>query len=223
MTLRWGTTNQVTSHGVKILTYGLSGAGKTGAISTLPAPVVASAESGLMPLRKMNIRFAEIKTLLDIIEFYMWCKSSHEATQYASIAIDSLSEIAEVVLANELKLVKDPRQAYGEIITKMTSLVRDFRDLPGKNVYMSAKAEFTKDDQGRMFWLPMMPGNKLGQQLPYFFDEVFYMHTQEWEGKKYHLVQTHQSGQIVAKDRSGALQPVELADLGMLINKILGV
>jgi len=222
MPLQWGTTDQAALHGVKILAYGGAGSGKTHMISTLPAPVIASAESGLLTLRKFQIPFAQIRTLMDIVEFYNWCKSSNEARQFASVGVDSLSEIAEVVLAHELKLAKDPRQAYGEIITKMLSLTRDFRDLPGKHVYISAKAEWSKDDVGRVMWQPMMPGSKLGNQLPYFFDEVFYAHTQEWEGKRYHVLQTQLSAQVVAKDRSGSLQPMEQPHLGQIINKILG-
>ena len=37
---------------------------------------------------------------------------------------------------------------------------------------MSAKLEKSQDEMGRVFYAPSMPGNKTGQQLPYFFDEV---------------------------------------------------
>lgn len=221
MPLTWGTTDQVALNGVKIISYGPSGAGKTEAIGTLPAPVIGSAESGLLSLRRKRIPYAVIKTMADLVEFYQWNLRSAEARQFASVGVDSISEIAEVVLKHELQFVKDPRQAYGELIVKMLGIVRDFRDLPGKHVYITAKAEFTKDELGRLLWLPMMPGSKLGNQLPYYFDEVFYAHTQEWEGKKYHLLQTQLSAQVTAKDRSGSLQPMEVPDLGAIINKIL--
>ena len=37
---------------------------------------------------------------------------------------------------------------------------------------MSAKLEKTQDEMGRVLYAPAMSGNKTGQQLPYFFDEV---------------------------------------------------
>ena len=55
---------------------------------------------------------------------------------------------------------------------RVHELIRAFRDLPGRHVYMSAKLEKSQDEMGRVFYAPSMPGNKTGQQLPYFFDEV---------------------------------------------------
>lgn len=220
MALQWGTTNNTFQHGVKILCYGQSGMGKTRLIGTLPNPVIASAEAGLLVLRKMQTPYAVIKSISDLTEFYNWARSSREAQQFESVAIDSVSEIAEVVLQYELSRVKDPRQAYGEILVSVMRLVRDFRDLPGKHVYVSAKAEWTKDDMGRLMWQPLMPGSKLGNQLPYFFDEVFFATKISYEGKEFHALQTQASGQATAKDRSGVLQPMEQPDLGALINKI---
>lgn len=226
--MKWGTTDQVTTHGVKMLVYGLSGAGKTHIIQTLPTPIIGSAESGLLTLRKLKIPYGIIATYADLLEFYQWCAGSAQARQFQSIALDSISEIAEVVLANERKFTKDPRQAFGETIIKVIDVVRLFRDLPGFNVYVSAKAEYTKDDTGRLYWAPMMPGQKLGPQLPYHFDEVFYAGIGEYTdtvGKlvKYHYLQTAGDSNRIAKDRSGVLSPMEPPDLGHIIHKITGV
>jgi hypothetical protein len=220
MPLQWGSTDQSFGHGVKMLCYGQSGMGKTRLIGTLPNPIIASAESGLLVLRKMKLPYAEIKSYADLVEFYNWVRHPTNGQYFQSVAIDSISEIAEVILKYELSRAKDPRQAYGEIIVSVLGLVRQFRDLPGKHVYISAKAEYVKDDVGRMLWQPMMPGSKLGNQLAYFFDEVFFATKIPHEAKEYYVLQTQASNNAVAKDRAGVLQAIELPDLGAIINKI---
>ena len=51
MALKFTTTNQAAQlHGVKALVYGPSGAGKTTLCATAPAPIIISAEAGLLSL-----------------------------------------------------------------------------------------------------------------------------------------------------------------------------
>ena len=50
-------------------------------------------------------------------------------------------------------------------------------DLSGRNVVFTSKQEWQKDEvTGISRYGPMMPGQKLGPQLPYLFDEVFSGH-----------------------------------------------
>lgn len=208
---------------MKTLVFGRSGAGKTLLCATAPAPVIFSAESGLLSLRRFNLPYHEIKTMNDLVEAYRWSLSSGEARQFATICLDSISEIAEVVLKNELAKTKDPRKAYGEVLTQTLNIVRDFRDLPGRNVYFSAKEEYSKDETtGGMFYMPSMPGNKLGQQLPYYFDEVFRLSSvRDQQGKEYSVIQTRADNQVIAKDRSGALDTFEPPNLTHIFMKIM--
>ena len=84
-------------------------------------------------LDAMEERMAHlIRTVDDLTEAYNWACSSPEAAQFDTIYIDSISEIGEVVLSNAKAQVKDPRQAYGELIEKMMVTLKAFRDLPGK-------------------------------------------------------------------------------------------
>ena len=215
-------TTEASVSGVKLLVYGQAGAGKTRLVPTLPKPILLSAESGLLSLQGEDIPYITIGTMADLHEAYTWLTESEEAQQYESVALDSLSEIAEVVLSAEKRVAKDPRQAYGEMQDQMTSLIRAFRDLPGKHVYFSAKVEKTQDDMGRLLYAPSMPGNKTGQALPYFFDEVFCLRTSQAQGnvKGYRYLQTQPDFQYVAKDRSGVLDEVERPDLSHIFNKI---
>lgn len=225
MALQFTTTDQASAKsGVKVLVYGDSGMGKTTLCATAPAPIIVSAESGLLSLRKFRIPVIEVKTIDQLTEAYTWALQSAEARQFATFCIDSISEIGEVVLANAKKQVKDPRQAYGELIEKMTMTIRAFRDLPGKHVYMAAKMEPMKDElSGVVKYGPGMPGSKLGPQLPYYFDEVFRLGVNKTvQGETFRFLQTQPDLQYTAKDRSGSLAAIESPDLNHVFAKILG-
>lgn len=240
MTLQFTTAEQAAdTNGIKCLVYGDAGMGKTVLTATLPTPILISAESGALSLKRKNLErlfgvgnqsiayhipTIVVSSVEDLRDAYTFCTQAAEARQFQSIALDSVSEIAEVVLNNAKRQVKDPRQAYGELIEKMETLVRWFRDIPGKNVLMSAKMEPMKDETtGIVKYGPSMPGSKLGHKLPYFFDEVFRLGVnKDQQGNSYRFLQTQPDLQFVAKDRSGALASIEYPHLGALFQKILG-
>jgi phage nucleotide-binding protein len=216
-------TGDVSALNVRLLVYGAAGAGKTSLIPTLPAPLVLSAEGGLLSIKGADVPFIEIKSMDDLKEAYQWLTESEEAAQFKSVALDSISEIAEVVLTAEKATAKDPRQAYGALQDQMQMIIRAFRDLPGKHVYFSAKMEKAQDETGRILYAPSMPGNKLAQQLPYFFDEVLALRVEkDAEGVPQRALMCASDGLWSAKDRSGRLDAWEGADLGAVINKIMG-
>lgn len=217
------TTGSLAANGVKLLVYGQAGAGKTTLIKTLPDPIILSAEGGLLSIRDADLPYIEIGDIDTLREAYAWLTSSDEAKRYQSVAMDSISEIAEVVLAAEKKVVKDPRQAYGSMQEQMADIIRAFRDLPGKHVYFSAKLEKMQDELGRVLYSPSMPGNKTGQALPYFFDEVLALRVEkDAEGVTHRALMCDSDGLWLAKDRSGQLDMWEAPDLGAVITKIMG-
>lgn len=209
-------------NGVKVLVYSRAGIGKTVLCSTAPTPFIGSAESGVLSLRNMNIPMAELTCIEDVEEFYRWIVGSAEARQFQTFCLDSISEIAEQVLNNAKRTTKDPRQAYGELIERMESLIRKFRDIQGPNVYFAAKMEPIKDEMtGIVKYSAKMPGSKLGPSLPYFFDEVFRLDIgKDKDGKEFRFLQTQPDMQYEAKDRSGALAAIEPPDLSYIFSKI---
>lgn len=212
------------AHGIKILVYGRSGMGKTRLCATMPNPVILSAESGLLSLREYDLPYWQINSVNDLMEAFNWCQGSQEARQFQSICLDSLTEIAEQVLHNAKQQAKDPRQAYGELLTQMIDTVKKFRDLAGFHVYFSAKQAMNKDDvTGRSMYGPSMPGTKVGPELPYLFDEVFQIDKAKdgATGQEYHYLRTQPDFQVDAKDRSGALDAFEYPDLGNVVSKIV--
>jgi phage nucleotide-binding protein len=223
MAINVKTTGSMAANGVKVLVYGQAGAGKTSLIKTLPSPIVLSAEGGLLSIQDANLPFIEITSMTELQEAYTWLTSSDEAKSYKSVALDSISEIAEVCLNTEKKATKDPRQAYGAMQEQMADIIRAFRDLPGRHVYMSAKLEKTQDEMGRVLYAPSMPGNKTGQALPYFFDEVLALRVEkDGDGATQRALMCDSDGLWLAKDRSGKLDAWEAPDLSAVFAKIGG-
>ena len=223
MAINVKTTGSLSANGVTVLVYGQAGAGKTSLIKTLPSPIVLSAEGGLLSIQDADLPFIEIASMTDLQEAYKWLTESDDAKAYKSVALDSISEIAEVVLNAEKKATKDPRQAYGAMQEQMADIIRAFRDLPGRHVYMSAKLEKTQDEMGRVLYAPSMPGNKTGQALPYFFDEVLALRVEkDGDGNTQRALMCDSDGLWLAKDRSGKLDMWEAPDLSAVFAKIGG-
>ena len=210
---------------VKVLIPGESGAGKTRACAHLDDVVILSAEEGLLSIREANKPYIQINRLDDLYEAYEWLTSSTEAKGFNAVAIDSISEIAEVVLAEERrsgKGAKDPRAAYGEMQDKMAGVIRAFRDLSGHHVVMTAKVEKGQTDMGEVRYCASMPGKKLTADLPYYFDEVTPVRVHRSGDTVERVFQCHDDGIWHAKDRSGKLESWEPYDLKALIAKIGG-
>jgi len=224
MAIRLTTTNQaLVDAGIKILVHAPAGAGKTTLCATTAGkPVILSAESGLLSLRHHAIPVIEVNTFADVQDGYRFLTESADAQEFDWVCVDSISEIAEVCLANEKKLHRDPRAAFGALQDQMFSLIRAFRDLPGRNVYMSCKQQRVSDEiSGLQLYAPSLPGNKLGQGISYFFDEVFALRVEkDADGNPTRWLQTGRDVQYEAKDRSGCLEMFEPCDLSAITRKI---
>lgn len=215
------TKNYGQAQGVKIVVYGPAGHGKTTLCATAPTPIVISAESGLLSLARWHVPYIEVRSINDLRDAYTWARSSQEAKQFQTLCLDSISEVAEVVLVEKKLKVKDGRMAYGEMIDDMTKAIKEFRDLQGYHVYMSSKMERMKDETtGIVYNGPMMPGNKLGQAMPYFPDELFFLGVEGTGANSYRYLRTQPDFMYAAKDRSGVLDVIEEPHLGKIINKI---
>jgi len=219
MAIQLKSTGDLGNQGLKVLVYGQAGCGKTTLSKTLPKPVVLSAEGGLLSLKDDNIPYIEIKSMTDLHDAYAWLQDSDE---FESVVLDSISEIAEVVLSHEKKINKDGRAAYGEMDVQLSEIIRAFRDL-NMHVLMTAKLEKQQDEMGRMLYFPSLPGNKTAQKLPYFFDEVLALRIEkDEEGKTQRALMCDSDGLWLAKDRSGKLDAWESPDLGEIIAKVGG-
>ncbi len=204
MAIKIQNTADIEFVGVKCIIYGGAGVGKTRAIATAPSPIIISAEEGLLSLMEVEIPYIEVKSLEDLNDAYNLLKKDAGQT-YKTIGLDSLSEIAEVLIAQELPKHKDGRQAYAALAQAMIPMLKKFRDLKNVNTVFSCKRIDVKDDEtGTVTTDLLLPGNVLGYQVPYLVDELFYMDT---DRKGVPFFQVKPSRKVFAKDRSGALDP----------------
>jgi hypothetical protein len=224
MAIKLTTTAQAAAdNGLKVLVHGPAGAGKTTLCATTDEPtVIISAEGGLLSLRGHDIPVIEVASIEDVSEAYRFITEAEEAKAFRWVCLDSISEIAEVCLAQEKARAKDPRQAYGALADQMWGLIRGFRDLPGRNVYFSCKQERVADQTtGAQMYFPSLPGAKLGQGIGYFFDFVFALRVErDPENNVTRWLQTGRDYTHEAKDRSGSLEMFEPCDLGAIVRKV---
>ena len=186
---------------VKAIVYGPAGGGKTFLASTTPDPdgtLILSAEAGLLTLKDYDLKTVTI-TGLGQLQAIM--EELHAGSYPCSwLFIDSLSEICEVCLANEMEASRDPRKAYGELAKRMITLVRLCRDLP-MHVVMTAKMD--RDTSGiDTFMTVGLPGKMLTKDVPHFFDFILPLRTfQDDEGTVRRALQTQPADGYVAKSR----------------------
>lgn len=212
-------TKDVSKDGIKMAVYGKSGIGKTTLMSTAPNPIIISCESGLLSLADTDVDYIEIDNYEDIDEAFDFVVDS----DYETICIDSISEIAEVMLSHFKEDTRDPRQAYGRMNDEMTKMIRKFRDIKGKHVVFSAKMKKGKDEDGVILYNVSMPGNSLMQDVPFFFDEVLFMTVMENDdGDEFRVLKTQATYSYEAKDRSGSLNEIEEPNLKKIFAKIAG-
>lgn len=228
------------TNGVRFMVFAPPKHGKTMLSATLPTPIIISAEKGLLSLSRENIErvwgvgtqgisydinVIQIENFDDFKGAYNWLVQNPQ--YYESIAIDSISEIAETILADEKKKAKDGRKAYGEMQEQIIEWVKKYRDfpIPEKHVYMTAKlGMFTDMLTNIVKYGPGAPGQKLGPELPYIFDEIFFLgiKTDLATSQKTRYLKTDADEQYGSGDRSGRLDPLEFPHLGYIINKIRG-
>lgn len=247
--LIWSTVgDEAVSSGVKILVYGPAGAGKTVLCATLPLPIVfISAESGLLSLSVQNLTkifiglgmdeagaFERAKAVkacpviivkngLQLRGAYEWLANPANSQYFKSVAWDSSSETAEVMLNAAKSTKADGRQAYGEVADIIAEYFRKFRGLTGKHVCVTAKLGSKQDGvTGAIIGAPDFPGKQLGPQSPYWLDETFRLGvaTDPTTNKVFRFLQTQPDASYDAKDRSGMLETWEKPDLAYLIDKM---
>lgn len=201
---------------IKGVIYGRSGAGKTVLCSTAPNPLIISAEAGLMSLADKDVPVIEIKKFSDLAKAY---KLAISEPGIETICLDSISDVAEVVLAEYKTEEKDPRKAYGRMAEDVIQFVKTFREMD-KHIFIVAKEEANKDEStGKITYVPSAPGRVFAVQIPYLMDLVLCLRINKG-GERY--LQTQPDLYYDAKDRSGKLARKEKPDLTHIINTIKG-
>lgn len=240
--MQFRSTKSYGSNQIKMLVYGQPGVGKTTLATTTEEPtLVISAESGLLSIADHDLSYLDVTqdeqgnklssstAKMDRIQQVAQFLASEEGRkQFTWIVIDSLTEIGQIVyesIKESDAKFKDPKnnlQLWGMYGERMRALIKFFRDLPGYNVVFTALAKSEKDELNRKIMAVDLQG-KISEQLPGYFDEVFYYEVTDTEEKEKlrHLV-TQPSDKFVAKDRSGKLGIYEKPNLKLIAQKIKG-
>lgn len=209
--------------GVKALAYGPPGTGKTPLIKTAPRPVLCVVEPGMLSMRDAtNIPAWDAYTPERIDEFFKWLFESREAANFDTVGIDSVSQLAEIILTQELNRNKDGRKAYGEMSRRVMDIINKLYYLPQKHIYLIAK-QVTADENGVATKRPYFPGQDLNVKVPHLYDEILHIAEANIPGmvKPVVAIRALPTFGIMARDRSGRLAELEPPNLGEVFKKCM--
>lgn len=208
--------------GVKSLVYGGPGSGKTPLMNTAPCGVLCVVEPGMLSMRNSNVPAWEAYTPEKIDEFFVWLFNSAEAKKFDTVGIDSISQMAEIFLTQELKRNKDGRKAYGEMARRTMDIVNNLYYLPQKHIYLIAK-QTTIDNNSVQYKRPYFPGQDLNVKIPHMYDEILHLGINPIPGQPKPQIsfRTKESFDTMARDRSGNLNELEFPDLKQLFDKCM--
>lgn len=193
---------QHTQH-VNALVYGEAGIGKTVLATTASDSLLVAAEPGILSILDTQQDVTEVKSLKDVKEVYTFLKKDNP---YQTVTLDSISEIAQVVLSEYKALERDPRQAFMKMAEEIISIIRAFRDLPMNVIFIAKQDRITDELSGRTMYGPLFPGQMLKKEVPYQLDIVMAMRFVRKDGVTHRKLQTEADIQYTAKDRTGKLE-----------------
>jgi AAA domain len=222
-------------YGVKATIFGGPGSGKTPLMNTAPRPVLLVTEPGMLSMRGSSIPAWEAYTPALVAEFFEWFMKSREASNFDTLGIDSISNIAELILADELAKVKHGMKAYGNMSERVMKICNDLYYMPQKHIAMIAKQALVENGRqtilqnGEVTYEPIMqkrpffPGKDLNVKVPHLFDNVMHLGEVVMPGqpKPVRALRTKEIPEVFARDRLGNLNEVEQPDLSLLFAKAM--
>ena len=166
--------------------YGTAGTQKTYGIRTAPNPIVLSTDQGMLVLKGHSVPYYLAKTIEDINTF----RDMAIAGKFAghTVVIDDCTEAAEIHMRcqNQVSLERrgkkaDGKQLYGDAAEFILNLIRDLRVLPNvQTVFLFKQVRF-RDDKGKQFDWPSIPGEKVLSKIPHMTDEIWHAEIHETE------------------------------------------
>lgn len=211
--------------GISFLIHGPSKAGKSWLGDTAPAPrLILDAEGGTRFLASKRIVWnpsgpppeadgtwdtciTYIRDFSTLAHVYQWLASGKHS--FKSVVLDSVSEAQQrcidAVAGTEAMKIQD----WGELLRKMSGLVRSYRDLlihPTNPIQAVVLIAMTKEVNGKH--TPYVQG-QLATSLPYYIDVVGFLRSatdESGETSRFLLVQSHPN--YDAGDRTGVFPAV---------------
>jgi len=214
--------------GVKAVLYGGPGAGKTPLVNTAPSPVLLAIEPGLLSMRNSSVPTWTAYEHKDgvaagVAEFFTWFHGSAEANKFDTLALDSVSEMAEAILRAKFKTNTNKLKAYGDMSFDVMDILTKLYYTRNKHICLIAK-QFVDKESGRK--RPSFPGQDLDTKVPHFFDEILHyakLPAGTIPGVMHEVkaIRTMETFDIMARDRSGRLNEFEEPNLTTIFNKCM--
>lgn len=208
-------------YGCKAVVYGPPGSAKTPLINTAPRPVLLICEPGMLSMRNSNVPSFEAFDAAKVNEFFDWLFNSAETKNFDTIAIDSISQMAEIFLQKALKDNKHGLKAYGEMATNTMAHLRGLFHTRYKHTYLIAK-EIIIDSDGFKLKKPYFPGQQLPQDIPHLYDMILNLGIYNVPGMgQTRAFRCQGTMDVVARDRTGTLNEFEPPNFAALVAKAM--
>ncbi|MAN64738.1 MAG: hypothetical protein CMI60_22625 [Parvibaculum sp.] len=219
MSLSITTTSKLCSNrGTSIVLSGPPKVGKSFSLRTLPGrALVVDIEDGQLCNQNVDLPAVQIRTWADAEELLVKLKGDPEWHQFDCIAVDSISELAEVRLSETLGSNSNKMAAYGQMADDLTKWLKEMARLSQHIIFL---CKYQRNKAG--VWTPLFPGSLLEQNLFFWMDEILVMRMVEGaDGKAQRVIQCNSCEEHQAGDRSGTLDFFEAPDLTNIITKIM--
>lgn len=204
-------------YGCKAIVYGAPGSAKTPLINTAPRPVMLACEPGMLSMRGSNVPTCQAFTPEACDDFFKWFFNSKEVANYDTLAIDSVSQLADIYLQAALKKLKHGLQAYGSMATSVMDHMRPLFFFPQKHTYL-----ICKQSVGEGMARPMFPGNQLNVEIPHMYDFILHLGIKNVPGiGQVKAFQCNESFDFLCRNRTGNLSDYEQPDFGALVRKAM--
>jgi hypothetical protein len=206
-----------TSHKVKAVIYGASGAGKTSFAGGAEKAIFASAEGGLLSIASKNPNYVEIKSLQDLNDLLAFLtKGGHG---YETVIIDSITEINDIIKTEIEKRTGKPMQLqdWGNLQKKIVAILRGYRDLDMNVLFIAQEKEGAKDENGASQKIVPNLNGDMAERIAYFMDIVGYILVEKTGA---HKVITASSPRYLTKDRTGLVSNDEEPNFQVWIDKV---
>lgn len=212
--------------GLKAAVYGGPGSGKTPiCFTTAPNPVGLLCEAGALTLKNCTTPTWPAFTEPRIDEFFTWFFNSAESKKYDTIVIDSVTQMAEIILDKNLggfsKAGNQPdgRKAYGDMARQVMKYLNQLYFMPQKHVLLICK-QGTWPVLGIEQLRPVMPGKDLDVRLPHLVDNIIHCGQHLASGvADRSTFQCLGDMTLMARDRTEKLAQFEPANISHVIAK----
>lgn len=157
-----------------------------------------------------------------------WKRLSDNPGRFETVVIDSLSEIADLCVVEELERTNAQgnkvhgQAAYGEMASKVIKMIRAFIALPC-NVLFTCQQGRVQNDEGRMFFGPLLPGKQANIKLPYLVPFIAVLRLKQDGENIERCFQFIGNEEYIAGQRGDADLAYEKPDWTNIFNKIIEI